>query len=46
MRGETNTTKSNHIQWFYFEVEGFNINVEYTFNVMPFTKALLLFNKG
>jgi hypothetical protein len=44
MQNDMNSTGNN--QWFYFAVENLTPNVEYTFNVVNFTKNDSLFNYG
>ena len=44
MQKDTNSKGNN--QWFYFSVEGINPSVDYTFNIVNFTKTDSLFNYG
>lgn len=44
MQNDTNSCGNN--QWFYFSVKNLVMGVEYTFNVVNFTKNDSLFNYG
>ena len=44
MQNDTNSTGNN--QWFYFSVEKLVSGIDYTFNVVNFTKNDSLFNYG
>lgn len=44
MQNDTNSCGNN--QWFYFSVRNMFVGVDYTFNVVNFTKNDSLFNYG
>ena len=44
MQNDTNSCGNN--QWFYFSVKNMLVGMEYTFNVVNFTKSDALFNYG
>lgn len=44
MQNDTNACGNN--QWFYFSVRNMIVGVQYTFNVVNFTKNDALFNYG